>query len=203
MHRLWVVIAFLVAAHGTARADLSSQLYGDVRDVIEELIQTEVTTSVVTTVKTKSPALEFYMHGTLERLGSPYWGSLGRVLKDDVTVVTADFVYWHVSTGGGSGDIVASAKTFFNCARKNQGADPAWGAAVAQLFDVGLDRYPQRDPHEQDEQRGREAKQQGEAGHDAQHHEVRQQDAASVPIRERHARGGHLFDDGVGECARH
>jgi hypothetical protein len=118
MHRILVVIAFLVAAQGTARADLSSQLYGDVRDVIEELIQTEVTTSVVTTVKVRSPALEFYMHGTLERLGSPYWGSLGRVLKDDVTVVTADFVYWHVSTGGGSGDIVESAKAFFNCALK-------------------------------------------------------------------------------------
>ena len=125
MHRLLVVIAFLVAAHGTARADLSSQLYGDVRDVIEELIQTEVTTSVVTTVKVRSPALEFYMHNTLERLGSPYWGSLGRVLKDDVTVVTADFVYWHVSTGGGSGDIIASAKSFFDCARKNQGTEPA------------------------------------------------------------------------------
>ncbi|HTL38508.1 MAG TPA: hypothetical protein VL326_35505 [Kofleriaceae bacterium] len=125
MHRILVVIAFLVAARGTAHADLSSQLYGDVRDVIEELIQTEVTTSVVTTVKVRSPALEFYMHGTLERLGSPYWGSLGRVLKDDITVATADFVYWHVSTGGGSGDIVESAKSFFNCARKNKGGDPA------------------------------------------------------------------------------
>ncbi|HUS31985.1 MAG TPA: hypothetical protein VMZ53_25970 [Kofleriaceae bacterium] len=125
MHRLIVVIAFLVAARGTAHADLSSQLYGDVRDVIEELIQTEVTTSVVTTVKVRSPALEFYMHGTLERLGSPYWGSLGRVLKDDVTVATADFVYWHVSTGGGSGDVIESAKKFFDCARKNRGDDPA------------------------------------------------------------------------------
>nr|MBA3500671.1 hypothetical protein [Deltaproteobacteria bacterium] len=73
---------------------------------------------VVRTIEHRSPALAFYMHGTLERMGSPYWGSLGRVLKDDLTVAIADFVYWHVSTGGGDGDIVASAKRFFSCAKK-------------------------------------------------------------------------------------
>ena len=102
-----------------AKADLASSLYGDVRDVIEELIQTEVTTSVVRTVGERSPALAFYMHGTLERLGSPYWGSLGRVLKDDLTIAVSDFVYWHISTGGGDGDIVASAKQFFGCAKSS------------------------------------------------------------------------------------
>jgi hypothetical protein len=55
------------------------------------------------------------MHGTLERLGSPYWGSLSRVLKDDLTIVVSDFVYWHLSTGGGDGDILTSAKHFFGC----------------------------------------------------------------------------------------
>jgi hypothetical protein len=98
-----------------ARADLASSIYGDVRDVIEELIQTEVATSVVRTIEERSPALAFYMHGTLERLGSPYWGSLARVLKDDLTIAVSDFVYWHVSTGGGDGDVVASARRFFGC----------------------------------------------------------------------------------------
>lgn len=115
----WIVTLVLVCSLARpARADLASSLYGDVRDVIEELIQTEVTGSVVKTVGNRSPALAFYMHGTLERLASPYWGSLGRVLKDDLTVAIADFVYWHVSTGGGDGDIVASAKRFFACAKK-------------------------------------------------------------------------------------
>lgn len=131
MHRLIVVVAVLLCARGTAHADLSSQLYGDVRDVIEELIQTEVTTSVVTTVKARSPALEFYMHGTLERLGSPYWGSLGRVLKDDITVAVADFVYWHVVTGGGNGDIVESAKKFFACAKAS--SDPSCARLLAAI----------------------------------------------------------------------
>src|SRR5262249_35130943 len=49
----------------------------------------------------------------------PYWGSLSRVLKDDLTVVVADFVYWHLSTGGGDGDIVGSAREFFACAGKD------------------------------------------------------------------------------------
>ena len=116
----WIVSLGLVCTlswSSLARADLASSLYGDVRDVIEELIQTEVTGSVVHTVEGRSPALAFYMHGTLERLASPYWGSLGRVLKDDLTVAIADFVYWHISAGGGDGDIVASAKRFFNCAK--------------------------------------------------------------------------------------
>lgn len=117
--RWFVSLVFVcaVAMPRPARADLASSLYGDVRDVIEELIQTEVTTSVVRTIEVRSPALAFYMHGTLERLASPYWGSLGRVLKDDLTVAVSDFVYWHLSVGGGDGDIVASARRFFGCAK--------------------------------------------------------------------------------------
>ncbi len=128
MRRLLIVLTLLLCTR-PARADIASSVYGDVRDVIEELIQTEVTTSVVRTVKERSPALGFYMRGTLERLGSPYWGSLGRVLKEDITVVVADFVYWHVSTGATDGDIVKSAKAFFACARsmgtKSASKDPA------------------------------------------------------------------------------
>src|SRR5262249_39190352 len=124
MRRLWIVVAIALGASARpARADLASSFYDDVRDVVEELIQTEVTTSVVTTIEKRSPALAFYMHGTLERLGSPYWGSLSRVLKDDLTVVVADFVYWHLSTGGGDGDIVGSARAFFACAAKDDTSD--------------------------------------------------------------------------------
>lgn len=114
--RWLITLGILCSFARPARADLASSIYGDVRDVVEELIQSEVTTSVVRTVEARSPALAFYMHGTLERLASPYWGSLGRVLKDDLTVAVADFVYWHMSTGGGDGDMVASAKRFFRCA---------------------------------------------------------------------------------------
>lgn len=88
-----MVLLVVCALVRPARADLAGAIYGDVRDVVEELIQTEVTASVVATVKQRSPALAFYMRGTLERLASPYWGSLGRVLKDDLTVVVSDFVY--------------------------------------------------------------------------------------------------------------
>src|SRR6476620_3507804 len=110
---LVVVAALSMSAPRPARADLAATFYDDVRDVVEKLIQTEVTTSVVRVIENKSPALAFYMHGTLERLGSPYWGSLSRVLKDDLTIAVSDFVYWHLSTGGGDGDIVASAHRFF------------------------------------------------------------------------------------------
>lgn len=117
MIRISIVVAIVLALPRPAHADLASSFYDDVRDVVEELIQTEVTTSVVTNIEAKSPALAFYMHGTLERLASPYWGSLSRVLKDDLTVVVSDFVYWHLSTGGGDGDIIHSARQFFACAK--------------------------------------------------------------------------------------
>src|SRR5687768_8124228 len=116
----WIALVVVCCLARPAQADLADSLYGDVRDVIEDLIQTEVTTSVVRTIGHGSPALACYMHGTLERLGSPYWGSLARVLKDDLTVTIADFVYWHLSTGGGDGDIVASAKHFFRCAKPGE-----------------------------------------------------------------------------------
>ena len=123
--RRFVPLVVLLAFVHPARADLAADVYGDVHDVVEELIQTEVTTSVVNKITARSPALAFYMHGTLERLASPYWGTLGRALKDDLTVVVADFVYWHLSTGGGDGDVVGSAKRFFAC--------------VAQLGDARAD----------------------------------------------------------------
>jgi len=143
---LVIVVAIVLATAGPAHADFAGAFYDDVRDVVEELIQTEVTTSVVTVIEKKSPALAFYMHGTLERLGSPYWGSLSRVLKDDLTVVVADFVYWHLSTGGGDGDIIGSAKRFFSCAGTPSTSDgckrllaaiggtPPPGALVRALF---------------------------------------------------------------------
>jgi hypothetical protein len=131
----WIISVALVLCLSTrtARADLASSLYGDVRDVIEELIQTEVTVSVVRTVSTRSPALGYYMHGTLERLASPYWGSLGRVMKDDLTVAVADFVYWHLSTGGGDGDIVGSAKAFFTCAKVTAAASDGCKRLLAAI----------------------------------------------------------------------
>ena len=59
-----VLLALAVPAR-PARADLASAFYDDVHDVVEELIQTEITTSVVTQIQTRSPALAFYLHGTL------------------------------------------------------------------------------------------------------------------------------------------
>lgn len=117
MRRLAIVSVILCFGLARpARADLASSIYGDVQDIVQELIETEVTTNVVGRLKAKSPSLGFYMNGTLERLASPYWGSLGRTLKQDLTVMIADFVYWHMTVGGGDGDIVKSARRFFDCA---------------------------------------------------------------------------------------
>lgn len=135
MLRISVVVAIVVALARPAHADLASAFYDDVRDVVEELIQTEVTTSVVASIEQRSPALGFYMHGTLERLGSPYWGSLSRVLKDDLTVVVADFVYWHLSTGGGDGDIISSAKRFFACAAPGSSASAGCARLMSAIHD--------------------------------------------------------------------
>lgn len=118
MRRLGIITVLVcLGLARPARADLASSIYGDVQDVVQELIEKEVTTSVVGKLKAKSPALGFYLHGTLERLASPYWGSLGRTLKADLTVLISDFVYWHIAVKGGpDGDIVKSAARFFDCA---------------------------------------------------------------------------------------
>ncbi|MBV8762474.1 MAG: hypothetical protein JO257_34640 [Deltaproteobacteria bacterium] len=121
--RLAVVIAIALAVSARpAHADLTSAVYDDVRDVVEDLIQSEVTTSVVVTIQTRSPGLAFYLRGTLERLGSPYWGSLGKALEHDLDVVVADFVYWHLSSDAATADIVTSAKKFFACVAHPDGS---------------------------------------------------------------------------------
>lgn len=99
----------------TARADLASTVYGDVRDVVEELIQSEVAISVVAKVRARSPALGFYFADTLERLSSPYWGSLPRVFRGNLQVAVADLVYFHLSSPTPGGDIQQSAEHFFQC----------------------------------------------------------------------------------------
>src|SRR5215204_824735 len=120
----WTAVA---SSAQPARADLASTLYDDVRDVIEELIQAEIADGVVATIERESPGVAFYFHDTLERLKSPYWGSLPKVLKQDVDVVVADFIYFHLSAEGEVTDLAGSARRFFHCAVKDKGEskDPA------------------------------------------------------------------------------
>lgn len=114
---LAVFAGFLVlcARPAPARADLASTVYGDVRDVVEELIQSEVAVSVVATIRTRSPALAFYFDETLERLESPYWGSLPRVFREDLTEAVGDLVYFHLTSERTVGDVQESAERFFQC----------------------------------------------------------------------------------------
>ncbi len=135
-----------------ARADLASSLYDDVRDVIEELIQAEIADGVVATIERDAPVVAFYFHDTLERLASPYWGSLPRVLKSDVNVAVADFVYFHLTDEVDVTDLAGSAQRFFHCATRGETKDPACQrlrAAIKQgrpLLDVECRRAtPDRD----------------------------------------------------------
>jgi len=116
----FVVVAVAgVARPNTARADLAGSLYEDVRDVVEELIESEITTSVKTTIEVRAPVVAAYFHGTLERLASPSWAGLATSMRQDLDTVVGDFVYWHLATGKIEGDIVASAHQFFGCAVGN------------------------------------------------------------------------------------
>jgi hypothetical protein len=127
----WMALA---SAAQPARADLASSLYDDVRDVIEELIQAEIADGVVATMRRDAPVVAFYFDDTLERLSSPYWGSLPRVLKQDVDVVVADFVYFHLSAEGEVTDLAGSATRFFHCVVK--GKAPADDAACKRMQDA-------------------------------------------------------------------
>lgn len=113
---LVVLVAALTTARPTpARADLGSSIYDDVRDVVEELIRSEIAGSVVATIRTRSPGVGFYFDDTLERLASPYWGSLPRVFRDDLTVAVADYTYFHLTSGGDATDLDRSLARFFKC----------------------------------------------------------------------------------------
>ena len=104
-----------VARPAPARADLGSSIYDDVRDVVEELIRSEISTSVVAGIRARSPAVAFYFDQTLERLASPYWGSLPRVFREDLTVATGDVVYFHLTSDGDPTDLDRSLERFFRC----------------------------------------------------------------------------------------
>jgi hypothetical protein len=125
IRRVAVVIvlfaAVLVARPRPARADLASAVYDDVRDVVQELIESEISTSVVATIETRAPVVAAYFHGTLDRLATASWGGLSTSLREDLTVTVADFVYWHLSQGSDDDDLVASAKAFFATAKVSPG----------------------------------------------------------------------------------
>lgn len=113
-----MVAALLIVPVGRptpARADLAGSVYGDVRDVVEELIPSEVAVGVVATIRTRSPAIGFYFNDTLERLASPSWGSLPRVFREDLTDAVADLVYFHLTSDQGAGDVQQSIERFFQC----------------------------------------------------------------------------------------
>lgn len=95
-----------------ARADLGSSVYDDVRDVVEELIRSEISTSVVAGIRARSPAVAFYFSQTLDRLGSSYWGSLPRVFREDLTVAVGDVMYFHLTSGGDPTDLDRSLDRF-------------------------------------------------------------------------------------------
>ncbi len=119
-----VVVALVVlvpARPRPARADLGGAIYEDVRDVIEELIEAEVSKSVVASIEARSPVIAAYFHRTLERLASPYWGSLAAAMREDVNAVIGDFVYWMAATDGAGDDVIAAAKTFFATAAVEPG----------------------------------------------------------------------------------
>lgn len=107
--RVGVLMAVMIAAmargprqaHG--QEGIAGALYSDLRDVIGELIRSEITTEVVRVVRERSPALGFYFRRTLERLESSYWGNLSGKLRADLVTMVSDYVYWSVRVSGEEG----------------------------------------------------------------------------------------------------
>src|SRR5687767_13137172 len=115
---LWVVVAVTAAApERVARADAATAVYGDVKDVIEELIRSEIAQNVVAAVRARSPGIAVYFDDTLDRLASPYWGNLVTALQKDLIELVGDFVYVSVLEGSAEGAL----PTFLECVGGGKG----------------------------------------------------------------------------------
>jgi hypothetical protein len=107
----WILALVLAAAPARpARADAAGELYADLKDVIEELLRSEITTGVVAAVEKRSPALRFYFADSLSRLSSPYWGNLVVSLRRDLLRLIGDYVFWSTIASGDTG-----LAAFFAC----------------------------------------------------------------------------------------
>lgn len=114
---LVVVVLMTRGRPSQAQSGAAGGVYGEVKDVIEELIKSEITRNVVARVRERSPALGFYFHRTLDRLESSYWGNLSSKLEGDLIVLVGDYVYWSVGLASERRDEAGTRKIahFFAC----------------------------------------------------------------------------------------
>lgn len=113
MRRVAPLVGAAVLAWSSPAAALDTDdLYAEIRDVVEDVIKAEVTGSIARAIEADHPSLCFYFHGALDRMQSSYWGGVPGQLREGVTVMLGDFLYWQL-TRDGAGEGVAAAYEAF------------------------------------------------------------------------------------------
>lgn len=95
-------LAVGLTAPRAAAAVESDDLYAEIRDVVEDVIRAEVTTKIVVELERRHPTFCHYFHGAFSRMQSSYWGGVPGQLREGVTAMVGDFLYWRLATPRGA-----------------------------------------------------------------------------------------------------
>jgi hypothetical protein len=85
-----------VAAPAPARADVATDVYDDVKNVLVQLVQLHASESAADFVEHASAGLGFYLHDSLDDVRRGQWGGLQEALREDVADLGADYVLWEL-----------------------------------------------------------------------------------------------------------
>lgn len=86
-----------VGVRSAARADTVDELFLEIRDLIEDVIRSEVAQDIVRNIRSAHPALCFHFRGALGRMLSSYWGGVPSQLREGIGILSADFAYWYIT----------------------------------------------------------------------------------------------------------
>lgn len=101
-----------------ARADTVEPLYSELRDLIEDVIRSEVIHTVASTISKEQPALCFYFRGAIGRLQSSYWGGVPAQLREGLALMTADFALWQLKGSSSAEGCQTKGSTAYDAFKK-------------------------------------------------------------------------------------
>jgi hypothetical protein len=91
---LLIVAVLSILSLGDARADTSTAIYDDLKDVIGKLVERRVANGAADFLERASPALRFYLRRTLDRVRHDQWSALKDALVDDLSDIVGDYAFW-------------------------------------------------------------------------------------------------------------
>ncbi len=106
------MLAFCSGSSREARADTSTAVYDDLKDVIAKLVERRVANGAADFIERASTALRFYLRRTIDRVRHDQWSALRDALVDDLSDIVGDYAFWALMDKSGKPSFAKFAACF-------------------------------------------------------------------------------------------